>query len=366
MISPQLAALTSGLPGSRVVNVRNPQVDLLILGAGPSGCAAAICALQSGMTVALLETQAAPRPSPGETLHPGVEPIFRQLGVWDSIVQCHFHRHRGIWRESGGLRVFEPYGSDQHGPWLGFQVDRAQLNRILRARVADLGGSITHVAHLVGVLKNQDAVSGVRAGGQTFDARFVLDATGRHSWLADKLGLIAEKQSPTQRLRFGWSKDDLPELDAQPLFRQRKDGWHWLCPLGDGRCAWVELRHGPSSWGSEYTCRIYRDCAGPGYFLLGDAACLMDPSAANGVLRALMSGMYAMHLISVVVQRVATPLQAASGYKQWIGDWFDHASRALRHLWAEANSTEHTFIPLTSIMQERGAYVKNHHQWRYS
>lgn len=315
------------------------RTDILILGAGPAGCAAAISALQSGMTVALLESQAVPRPSPGETLHPGVEPLFKQLGVWESVLAANFHRHSGIWKETAGRRAFERYGNDDHGPWLGFQVDRVQLSRILRARVANLGGMITYVAHLDAVLVKHGVVSGVRADTHAFNARFVLDATGRHSWLAGKLNLTPKHQSPSQRLRFGWSTDDLPELDAQPLFRVKKTGWDWLCPLGDGRCAWVKLRRGSRNRGIDYTWRIFRDCAGPGYFLLGDAASLMDPSAANGVLRAVMSGIYAVHLISAVNQQKATLCQVIGKYKRWIVDLFNASSKAVN---APIHSTEFT------------------------
>jgi 2-polyprenyl-6-methoxyphenol hydroxylase-like FAD-dependent oxidoreductase len=282
------------------------------------------------MTVAVLDTQAAPRLNPGETLHPGVEPIFRQLGVWDALLECRFHRHRGIWREDGDRRVFESYGRDQLGPWLGLQVDRAKLSEILRKRVANLGGSITRVAHLDGMLKTRGVVSAVRADGRVFDARFVLDATGRHSWLAGKLGLLPEKRFPERRLRFGWSSDRWPELGGQPLFRQRKNGWDWLSPLGDGRCAWVKLRCGRASRGIDYTWRVFRACAGPGYFLLGDAACLMDPSAANGVLRALMSGIYAVHLIDAIRQEGSTPAQAAAEYRRWMEELFDRSSDELQ------------------------------------
>ena len=38
----------------------------------------------------------------------------------------------------------------------------------------------------------------------------------------------------------------------------------------------------------------------------------MDPSAANGVLRALMSGIYTAHLIA-----------AAGAYRRWIAELFD-------------------------------------------
>jgi flavin-dependent dehydrogenase len=89
------------------------------------------------------------------------------------------------------------------------------------------------------------------------------------------------------------------------------------------------LRRGVTRGGLDYSWRIFRECAGPGYFLLGDAACLMDPSAANGVLRALMSGMYAAHLISAVDQGRATYGQVVAEYKSWISRLFDQTRKEL-------------------------------------
>lgn len=305
---------------------RSCWADLVILGAGPAGCAAAISALQSGLTVAILETQTSPRVSPGETLHPGVEPIFHRLGVWQALLDCGFHRHHGIWRESeNGQRIFDPYGRDKGGPWRGFQVDRAQLDQIFRARVTDLCGKIETIPRLDSLLKHDAAVAGVSTDHRVFQAPFVLDASGRHSWLAAKLDLSAERFNRTQRVRFGWTADTMSELDGQPLFRQRRDGWDWRAPLGDGRCAWAELRNTSEATGVDYSWRIYRECAGPGYFLLGDAACLMDPSAANGVLRAMMSGIYAVHLVIGIKKRQTNHHDAALEYKRWIGEMFDRA-----------------------------------------
>ena len=301
--------------------MKRRRADVLILGAGPAGCAAAIAARQAGMSVVLLEAQAAPRAQPGETLHPGVEPIFRQLGVWEALVRQGFHRQRGLWREGeNGARVFESYGRDEHGPWLGFQVDRVRLSELLRARVAGLGGKNVRVARVDAVLAGAFGVSGVHAEGCYYGASVVLDATGRHAWLAQKLGLLAERLEPAQRVRFGWKREARPELDGQPLFRQRADGWDWLAPLGDGRCAWAKLRRTSAGGGMDYAWRIFRACAGDGYFLLGDAACRMDPSAANGVLRALLSGICAAHLIAT-----AQPAVAAEAYRRWIAELFDRS-----------------------------------------
>ena len=84
------------------MNTRNTPVhpsDVLVLGAGPAGCAAAISARLAGMSVTLLDKRCASHRIPGETLHPGVESLFNSLGVIDEVLAQGFHRHSGIWRD---------------------------------------------------------------------------------------------------------------------------------------------------------------------------------------------------------------------------------------------------------------------------
>jgi flavin-dependent dehydrogenase len=169
----------------------------------------------------------------------------------------------------------------------------------------------------------------VIADGKTWTARFVLDATGRQSWLAGKLGLVPEIRSQSQRIRFGWSRIPPLELNGEPFFQIRRNGWNWVSPLGEERCAWVTLRYGNAAGGMDYPWRIFRECAGQGYYLSGDAACLMDPSAANGVLRALMSGMQAVHLIRAADQGRIAPSEAAAMYRVWIAGLFEGTYREL-------------------------------------
>ena len=45
--------------------------NILVLGGGPAGSAAAITAASLGMKVTLLERECFPRHAPGESLHPG-------------------------------------------------------------------------------------------------------------------------------------------------------------------------------------------------------------------------------------------------------------------------------------------------------
>jgi flavin-dependent dehydrogenase len=199
---------------------------------------------------------------------------------------------------------------------------------MLRSRVADLGGIISRVAHLDRAVVDVSAVSGICADGRYHQARCVMDATGRRAWLAKKLGLDADTLPLRQRLSFGWSTEVPAELDGQPSFREVSSGWDWVAPVGNGRSSWARLRRSSASGGIEYPWRIFRDCAGFGYFLLGDAASLMDPSAANGVLRAMMSGIYSSHLMRCMNTGTKSWSQAIVEYKRWIGQMFDAAAAA--------------------------------------
>lgn len=302
--------------------LRGKRPSLLILGAGPAGCAAAIAARQAGLEVKILERHLVPRRVPGETLHPGIELIFAQLGVMGEIQALRPLRHRGVWRQRvGEAPVFTAYGRDHTGPWLGFQIGRAELHGVLRRGVAQAGGAIESIGRLEAPIVDGGAVAGVRADGREFRATFVFDAAGRHGWLGHALGLVCEKRGLAQRLRFGWAEDD--EIGGEPSFVQRPDGWNWSAPIGGGQRAWTQLRYGEESAGIDYGWSIFRECAGPGYFLLGDAACVMDPSTGNGVLRAMMSGQMAVHLVRLVRQEQASAAVAAVEYRRWLSEVFD-------------------------------------------
>jgi 2-polyprenyl-6-methoxyphenol hydroxylase-like FAD-dependent oxidoreductase len=116
-------------------------VDVLVIGAGPAGCAAAIGSARSGLTTALLERAAFPRDRPGETLHPGVESLFRALGVANRILSRGFLRHDGHWVQWAGPARFEAFGGDASGAWRGFQAPRAELDAMLLERARDAVGA---------------------------------------------------------------------------------------------------------------------------------------------------------------------------------------------------------------------------------
>jgi flavin-dependent dehydrogenase len=301
-----------------------PRYDLLVIGGGPGGCAAAISAKALGLRVVVIDALSRARQLPGETLHPGVESLFLQLGVWASVEACQFHRHTGIWHVGlNGARHFIPYGGDDGGPWRGYQVERVAFHQCLRQRAVAVGVDWLEAKALACAGIPQHDWEIVLTSGRSIKASAVIDATGRRAWLAEQIGLLAQRGSEPQRVQFGWDCTGPGFGDGSPTYRETKDGWDWEAPVGQGRAAWVRLRRGSGSRGRDMAPRIYRNCAGPGWFLIGDAACVTTPASGNGVLRALMSGIYASHIHAAVSSGYMSREAGGDTYCCWMNAFWE-------------------------------------------
>ncbi|HAH44699.1 FAD-dependent monooxygenase [Gimesia sp.] len=321
--------------------------DVVILGAGPAGAAAAITLLQHGIRVLIIEATLFPRTRPGETLHPGVEVVFQQLGVAKSVNSAGFIRYDGHTVESSFLATsqFQEFGADEEGPWFGYQAPREQLDSILLEYAVKKGAVLLQPGRPTSVVKKCDRIIGIRTNQSTIHCQYVLDATGRHQWLTKQLGLSWEQCSKKLIARYGYAQqiaDFNISLPAHPMMTIDQEGWTWLAPLPKARIAWVRLcfngRDPGSKWsppklnslpkdgksrGADVTWRKSRQMTGENWMLLGDAAFVLDPSSSHGVLRAMMSGILAAQKIANSECRGVSFEIGSRDYANWMEQWFD-------------------------------------------
>lgn len=325
-----------------------PATDVLVLGAGPAGCAAALRARLAGLSVTVLEARKTPQVAPGETLHPGAEPLLAQLGMREALLSAGFHRHEGVWWRAHQDEAprFVPYGEDLNGPWRGFQADRMALQALMQDAVRDAGATLVTGAPLEKALVGANGqVLGVVAHGHPHLASWTLDATGHRAWLAEALGLPVTLRSPPLGVRFGWSHASGKHpgaVSGQPSFTFTPQGWLWRAPLAPGRHAWAELAIGQSADacppGRDVTWRLRLPCAGAGYVLLGDSAAVLDPSSSHGVMRALMSGIQASHWIAAWRHQGLAAAAVARAHRHWTLERFEHDAQALQHFYLEGEA----------------------------
>ena len=157
---------------------RPVDADVVVVGGGPAGSAAAIACATRGLSVVLCERERSGRERPGETLHPGIEPLLRQLGIADRLARVVGARHAGIWIEWGGPRRFEAFGGDASGPWNGIQAWRADFDALLLTRARELGVEVRQPCAVTGAMMRDGILHGLettagrlRGGGRDAAAR---------------------------------------------------------------------------------------------------------------------------------------------------------------------------------------------------
>lgn len=315
-------------------------MSAVILGGGPAGSAAALTLLQSQVPVTILEREPCPRYRPGETLHPGIEPLLDTLGVANSIRAAGYLRHEGVWSAWGEPMRFVPYGEDCQGPWRGFQATRDDFDHRLLESACGRGASLI-AGEVTAALRNSSGeVTGVVTSAGPLTATYVIDCSGGSHFLARQLQIPIIQHSPRLVARFGYVNGGFD--GPGPSICPDEKGWTWIAEVEPRRFQWTRVtearnRPGPKwlpynlrgmaaelSRGADVTWRIAKTVAGPGWFMAGDSAAVLDPSSSHGVLRAIMSGMMAAHL---AVRRLCFgwgKQVCTAAYEEWLTSWFRH------------------------------------------
>jgi flavin-dependent dehydrogenase len=337
-------------------------VDVVVVGGGPAGAAAAIDCCRRGLRTLILEPQADMREIPGETLHPGMEPLFRALGIDRQVEAAGFHRHRGYVVRSNGTTSTNDYGSDSRGAWHGYQADRPRLHAILMDQAKACGAIVLRGERALSPIFTRRRMSGIVSTAGVHRSAFVVDASGHAHWLMRQLRIPMLEVSPRLITFFGWGEPEEQGDTAKdlPEFVMRDASWDWRAPIHRDRHAWVHLDLQPDfgklqaiqggaecpagivpsgkTGARDVTWRIARPSAGPGYFLAGDAAWVLDPASSHGVLFAFLSAMAATQAIAELLRSPEDHERVQARYSTWTEGWFCRDAAALISLYGAMNT----------------------------
>jgi flavin-dependent dehydrogenase len=305
--------------------------DVLVIGGGPAGGAAALAAVATGATVTLLERSAYNAARVGESLPPDAASLLQRLGVWETFLKGGHLPSPGIlsaWARKEPYEndfLFNPYGN-------GWHVDRRRFDAMLSAAAEERGAVVRREAHVIACAPEpaRGWRVGVRSQGRVswLRASLLIDASGRACWLARRLG--------ARRLEFDhlvgvvrlFRTDDRAGRDARLLLEAAELGWWYSACLPEDRIAvaymtdidllprpaarldgfWEDrLRKTRLTWrrlesavplGAPRTvaANSYRmeRVVGEDWLALGDAAMAWDPLSSQGVSKALESAITAV------------------------------------------------------------------------
>jgi geranylgeranyl reductase family protein len=303
--------------------------DVLVVGAGPAGSAAAAALARAGRDVLLVESHAHPRPKAcAEYASPRIVEELAALGLADEAWRADALPLAGM-RVIRGADAVDVRYRDAAGPRTAWGLDRTTFDAALAAHATasgarllertafdDLhwkGGQEGAGGHVVGAtLRTPDGRRGVRC-------RWVIGADGARSRVAQRasveggsrlrrLGMVAHyegiaalRDHGEMHVAPGWYVGLAPLAGerlnvgmALPLNGDRRPAEARFQAAIDGIPAVAERLQGsrrltPIRGASPIGHRVRR-AAGRGWMLVGDAAGFIDPFTGEGIYRALRSG----------------------------------------------------------------------------
>jgi flavin-dependent dehydrogenase len=194
--------------------------DVIIVGAGPAGCASALFLHQKGLRVLVLDRAAFPRDKVcGEFISPAADDILEEIGVLETIQQSNPMRLRGVAVSSYGkpeLCIDYPPLSGRVKPMTSLSLSRYQLDHLMIQKVVGEGIEVREQHAVDDFLFEDNRVTGVKGrdeANRSFQcsASVVVDASGRNGLSLRRLGLIKPHRGPGKiALATHWENVQFP------------------------------------------------------------------------------------------------------------------------------------------------------------
>ena len=314
--------------------------DVLVIGAGPAGTAAAAVLSERGHRVLVLERENFPRYHIGESLLPFTFYPLQRLGLVEKMRNSPFVKKYSVQFVSPSGKASQPfYFSTRYSEEVAqtWQVLRSEFDQMLVDDARAKGATIVEGVTVTQLLRDRERVTGVRVkleDGSTTDYRapITLDCSGKESFAAvrnqwrvrdPKLNKVA-----VWTYYKGAKRDPGIDAGATTVAFVPEKGWFWYIPQHDDMVSvgvvaegkylardgvkdpgdifrreieqnlWIRDHLAPGTQvGPYYVTNEFsfhsKYCGSEGLLLVGDALSFLDPVFSSGLMLALKSGVMA-------------------------------------------------------------------------
>jgi flavin-dependent dehydrogenase len=390
------------------------QVDVLVIGAGPSGTIAASIMHQAGLDVQIVEKMLFPRFVIGESLLPRCMEALEEAKFLEAVKAKQFQQKDGA-KFVMGEQVCDFNFSQQFTPgwqWT-WQVPRAEFDKTLADECVKMGVPVHYETEVVNIqIFDDHSITTVKtADGNTesIRARFIVDGSGYGRVIPRLFGLDKPSSQPPRKTLFCHMTDPKRSAAFEPnriiVYVHNPKTWIWVIPFSNGNTsvgyvgdpeffegfpgdpteqfkkliqAQPELkeRFGESdmlweprtiqSWSST-TETFY----GKGFVLTGNVTEFLDPVFSSGVTLASVSAQLAANLVVRQLKGEQVDwendymkkMQLGVGvFRTYVNGWYDGT---LFNIFFAENRNPEIMSQICSVLagyvwDENNPFVKNH------
>ncbi|MBC7606040.1 MAG: tryptophan 7-halogenase [Burkholderiales bacterium] len=316
-------------------------VDVLVIGAGPSGCVSAAHLHNNNVKIKVVEKTKFPRLVVGESLIPRVMDHFAEAGLFESLDAMHFEKKLGARFIRGEeICVFDFSNKFSEGWDWTWQVPRADFDNTMAQEIIRKGIDLEFESEVISVAfngKNSITVIKDKHGDlKEVHAKFIIDSSGYGRVLPRLLDLDTPSKLDPHSSIFTHVKDvNRPAGEEGTLISfdvLQTEVWLWVIPFSNGNTSLgvvgpTEFIHSLSKDNDTYEAlrnaielsdfyiqrfggveflfepvklenysRSVKQMYGDGFALTGNSSEFLDPVFSSGVAFATESGMLAAKL----------------------------------------------------------------------
>jgi 2-polyprenyl-6-methoxyphenol hydroxylase-like FAD-dependent oxidoreductase len=292
--------------------------DVVVVGARCAGSPVALMLARRGLSVCLVDRAQFPSETPSTHLiQPCGVQLLDQLGVLDAVLAAGAVQLDHMTMVIDDAVRIEAMLDEANGAHASLCVRRVTLDALLVDAAAAAGADVRTGLRVTGLITDDGRVTGVDTAAGPIHGQLVVGADGRHSTVASLVAAREYHVAPAGKM-FAWAYfEDVRDREGRVRIGRRgalgflagpTDGDLYMAAIGidmakqpefhanrdadftAGLRAWPELadviadgrRLGPirvlTNWHG-----YFREAAGPGWVLVGDAGHFKDPTPGQGI-----------------------------------------------------------------------------------